>query len=116
MRRQPRPVDSVILADGLMENLIADAGKFLQRRDWYMKRGIRYRRGYLHHGPPGTGKSSAVVAIASALQMDIAMLSLGDSTMDDNSISELFSSIPANSIVLMEDIDCAFIERKEGED
>jgi mitochondrial chaperone BCS1 len=44
------------------------------------------------------------------------MLSLGDSTLDDNSISELFSSIPVNSIVLMEDIDCAFIERKEGDD
>jgi chaperone BCS1 len=48
--------------------------------------------------------------------MDIAVLSLGDSNLDDNSVSELFSSIPINSIVLMEDIDCAFLERKEGDD
>ena len=116
MKRLPRPVDSVILADGMMEDLISDTRTFLGRREWYVERGIPYRRGYLLHGPPGTGKSSAVVAIASALQMDIAMLSLGDSTLEDNGIAELFSSIPVNSIVLMEDIDCAFIERKEGED
>jgi chaperone BCS1 len=116
MKRLPRPVDSVILANGLMDDLLEDAKTFLARREWYVQRGIPYRRGYLLHGPPGTGKSSAVVALASALQMDIAVLSLGDSNLDDNSISELFSSIPVNSIVLMEDIDCAFLERKEGED
>ncbi|MEQ1830320.1 MAG: AAA family ATPase [Pirellula sp.] len=116
MKRLPRPIDSVILADGMMDDLIADSKKFLSSRAWYIERGIPYRRGYLLHGPPGTGKSSAVVAIASALRMDIAMLSLGDSSLDDNSISELFSCIPVNSLVLMEDIDCAFIERKEGED
>ena len=116
MKRLPRPVESVILANGLMEDLIEDAKNFLSKREWYVQRGIPYRRGYLLHGPPGTGKSSAVVALASALQMDIAVLSLGDSSLDDNSISELFSSIPVNAVVLMEDIDCAFLERKEGED
>ena len=44
------------------------------------------------------------------------MLSLGDATLDDNGISELLSDVPVNSLVLMEDIDCAFIERKEGDD
>ena len=116
MKRLPRPLDSVILSNGLMEEMLEDARTFLARRDWYVQRGIPYRRGYLLHGPPGTGKSSAVVAIASALQMDIAILSLGDSSLDDNGLAELFSSIPVNSLVLIEDIDCAFLERKEGDD
>jgi|688.fasta_scaffold17853_6 chaperone BCS1 len=116
MKRLPRPLDSVILCNGLMEEMLEDARTFLARRDWYVQRGIPYRRGYLLHGPPGTGKSSAVVAIASALQMDIAILSLGDSSLDDNGLAELFSSIPVNSLVLIEDIDCAFLERKEGDD
>jgi len=68
MKRLPRPLESVILANGLMEEMLDDAKTFLARRDWYLQRGIPYRRGYLLHGPPGTGKSSAVVAIASALQ------------------------------------------------
>ena len=116
VKRMPRPVDSVILPDGMMEDLIHDTRSFLGRRDWYIQRGIPYRRGYLLHGPPGTGKSSAVVAVASALGMDIAMLSLGDSTLEDNGISELLSAVPINSLVLMEDIDCAFVARKETED
>jgi mitochondrial chaperone BCS1 len=116
MTRMPRPLESVILQEGMMEDLLCDVREFLAKRSWYLQRGIPYRRGYLLHGPPGTGKSSAVVAVASALGMDIAMLSLGDSTLDDTGVSELLSDVPANSLVLMEDIDCAFIERKEGDD
>ena len=114
--RLPRPIESVILPQGLMEDLLDDIRDFLSKRTWYLQRGIPYRRGYLLHGPPGTGKSSAIVALASSLGMDISTLSLGDSSLDDNGIAELFSDVPVNSLVLMEDIDCAFIERKQGED
>ncbi len=44
------------------------------------------------------------------------MLSLGDPNLDDKGISDLLSEVPVNSLVLMEDIDCAFIERKEDAD
>lgn len=114
--RLPRPIESVILPAGLMDDLLEDIRNFLSKRTWYTQRGIPYRRGYLLHGPPGTGKSSAIVALASTLGMDISTLSLGDSTLDDNGIAELFSDVPVNSLVLMEDIDCAFVERKQGED
>jgi len=100
MKRLPRPVESVVLSEGVMEDLISDAKTFLGRRDWYIERGTPYGRGYLLNGSAGTGKTSAVVAIASALGMNIAMLSLGDSNMEDSGISELFSSIPVNRIVL----------------
>lgn len=86
MKRLPRPPESVVLRDGLMENLIGDVRAFLGRRDWYIERGIPYRRGFLLYGPPGTGKSSAVLAIASALKMDIAILSLANSTLDDDEL------------------------------
>jgi chaperone BCS1 len=89
---------------------------FLQRRDWYLERGLPYRRGYLLHGPPGTGKSSAVLAVASALRMDLALLSLSGSSLDDNELGQLLSQVPANAIVLIEDIDCAFHQRKESAD
>jgi mitochondrial chaperone BCS1 len=111
LMRLPRSPESVILRAGLMEDLIADARSFLRRRAWYLDRGIPYRRGFLLHGPPGTGKSSAVVAIASALEMDIALLSLSSSSLDDNELGELLSEVPANAILLIEDIDCAFAER-----
>ena len=111
LTRLPRSPESVILRTGLMDDLINDARSFLKRRSWYLDRGIPYRRGYLLHGPPGTGKSSAVVAIASALEMDIALLSLSGSSMDDNELGELLAEVPANAMLLIEDIDCAFAER-----
>ena len=116
LQRLPRPPDSVILRTGLMDDLIADASRFLSSREWYVERGIPYRRGYLLHGPPGTGKSSAVVAIATALGMDIAVLNLNSLTLDDNELADRLAEVPANAVVLIEDIDCAFVARKAGED
>ena len=116
MKRLPRPPESVVLRASLMESLIDDVRDFLGRRNWYVERGIPYRRGYLLYGPPGTGKSSAVLAIASALKMDIAILSLANSSLDDDDLCQLLSNCPVNSIVLIEDIDCVFVERKATED
>lgn len=111
LQRHPRPPESVVLPAGVMESLIADCQRFLEDRTWYLQRGVPYRRGFLLHGPPGTGKSSAVVAIASALKMDIAVLNLGDSSLGDNDVSELLSELPVNALLLVEDIDCIFVQR-----
>lgn len=40
--------------------LIADARDFLASEVWYAERGIPYRRGYLLHGVPGSGKTSLI--------------------------------------------------------
>ncbi len=111
MKRLPRNPESVVLHNGLMEDLVDDVRQFLTRREWYAERGVPYRRGYLLYGPPGTGKSSAVLGIASALKMDIAMLSLSNSSLEDAELLELLANVPPNSVVLIEDIDCAFVER-----
>lgn len=115
-KRLPRPPESVVLAEGMMDDLLADVQRFLGGRAWYVQRGIPYRRGYLLHGPPGTGKSSAVVAVASALGMDIAVLSLNSTGLDDNELLARLADVPTNAIVLIEDIDCAFVARKGGDD
>ena len=54
--RRKRPIDSVILDRGVKERIIADVREFLASGKWYYERGIPYRRGYLLHGPPGSGK------------------------------------------------------------
>lgn len=116
-RRRPRPVSSVVLRDGLLDDLIADVRRFTQSRDWYIERGVPYRRGYMLYGPPGTGKSSAVIAIASALKMHIAVLNLMTSGLTDDNLMTALANAPENSLVLIEDIDCVFDEkRKAGDD
>ena len=43
----------------MMEALVADAREFIEMENWYIDAGIPHRRGYLLHGPPGTGKSKS---------------------------------------------------------
>lgn len=52
-----RPLESIILPDGVLDTIINDARDFIASEDWYVRAGIPYRRGYLFYGPPGTGKS-----------------------------------------------------------
>ena len=54
--RKKRPLDSVVLDQGVAERLLDDFRTFLASQAWYVDRGIPYRRGYLLHGPPGCGK------------------------------------------------------------
>lgn len=55
-----RPLDSVILDEGVSENILADVLEWKGSAKWYLDRGIPYRRGYLLHGPPGSGKRLVV--------------------------------------------------------
>jgi mitochondrial chaperone BCS1 len=62
--KKARKMESVILDDGIAENMMADMRRFLDSAKWYAEKGVPYRRGYLLYGPPGTGKSSFTQAIA----------------------------------------------------
>ncbi|KAJ7473190.1 P-loop containing nucleoside triphosphate hydrolase protein [Mycena latifolia] len=111
-----RPLSSIILQDGVVEALVQDAQDFLTSEDWYVEAGIPHRRGYLLHGPPGTGKTSTIYALAGALNLEIYSLSLASSFVDDAFLQRAASSVPQNALFLIEDIDCAFASREDEEE
>lgn len=82
---------------------------------WYASRGIPLRRGYLFHGPPGTGKTSFSFAIAGVFGIDIYVISLQDGTLTEEDLALLFTKLPRRCIVLLEDIDTAGL-RRDNED
>jgi chaperone BCS1 len=114
--RRKRPLASVILDAGVKERIVADVRDFLASAQWYYDRGIPYRRGYLLYGPPGTGKSSFIQALAGELDYDIAILNLSERGLTDDRLNHLLTIIPARTLVLLEDVDAAFANRRRQTD
>ncbi|KAJ7483975.1 P-loop containing nucleoside triphosphate hydrolase protein [Mycena galericulata] len=111
-----RALSSIILPHGVLDSLLADAQEFLKAENWYIDAGIPHRRGYLLHGPPGSGKTSTIYALAGTLNLEIYSLSLASNFVDDGFLQRAVSSIPKHGLLLIEDIDCAFPARDDEED
>ena len=103
--RRRRPLDSVVLGQGVSSRLLTDIKDFLGAEQWYQSRGIPYRRGYLLDGPPGGGKSSLVQALAGELGYNICVISLSEGWLTDDRFNHLLNSLPERSFLLLEDID-----------
>lgn len=112
-----RPMESVVLEPKVKDRVVHDIAHFLQSKEWYLTTGIPYRRTYLLHGHPGTGKSSFVRALAGYFGFNIAILHLSQKGLTDDRLNSLINiKLPARTIVLIEDADCAFTNRSETDE
>ncbi len=82
---------------------------FNKRKDMYKKLCIPFKFNCILYGPPGSGKTSTIKAIASYLGKDIFYLDLSK-VQHNEDLTEIFKKIYTNKsfngIVVMEDIDC----------
>ncbi|KAH7338657.1 mitochondrial chaperone BCS1 [Rhizoctonia solani] len=114
--RRKRELGSVVLAEGVADKILQDVKSFMTRGKWYTERGIPYRRGYLLHGPPGSGKSSFIQALAGSLGYNICVLNISERGLTDDKLNYLLAHVPERSFVLLEDIDAAFNKRVQTSD
>ncbi|CAK7243133.1 MAG: Complex III assembly protein translocase and chaperone [Sporothrix thermara] len=114
--RTKRPLASVVLDRHVKEHIVADVRDFLHRQNWYVDRGIPYRRGYLLYGPPGSGKTSFIQALAGELDFGLAVVNLSEIGMTDDKLAMLLMKLPRRSILLLEDADAAFVNRRASRD
>ncbi|XP_036712848.1 mitochondrial chaperone BCS1 isoform X2 [Balaenoptera musculus] len=86
--RRRRPLNSVVLEQGLADRIVRDIREFIDNPKWYTDR-----------------------ALAGELQHSICLLSLTDSSLSDDRLNHLLSVAPQQSLVLLEDVDAAFLSR-----
>ncbi|KFA80528.1 hypothetical protein S40288_10034 [Stachybotrys chartarum IBT 40288] len=111
--RYKRPISTIALDGKKKRDVLNDIREYLrpETKIWYSSRGIPFRRGYLFHGPPGTGKSSLSFALAGAFGINMYVISLQDADLTEQDMALLFRELPRRCIVLLEDIDAAGLNR-----
>ncbi|KAK7312322.1 hypothetical protein VNO77_36100 [Canavalia gladiata] len=102
----PASFDTVAMDSELKEMIIRDLDRFVERKEFYRNVGKAWKRGYLLSGPPGTGKSSLIGAMANYLNFDVYDLELTD-LRSNSELRKLLIATASPSIVVVEDIDCS---------
>ena len=117
-QRPVRPMRTIVLDGNEKESVLADINEYLHPATprWYASRGIPLRRGYLFHGPPGTGKTSFSFALAGVFGIDIYVISMQDMNVTEEDLAVLFTRLPRRCVVLLEDIDTAGLSRDNDSD
>ena len=110
-----REWDSVVMDDTISDSMKRDLSDFSSDdvKVWYRQHGIHYRRGYLFHGPPGTGKTSMIAALASYLERPVYKINLVAPKLTDDSLHDAITSVREGSIIVFEDIDCLYGSMRE---
>ncbi|CAO2140787.1 unnamed protein product [Urochloa humidicola] len=89
--------------------IMEDLKAFREAKEYHSKVGKAWKRGYLLHGPPGTGKSTMIGATANFLGYDVYDLDL-TSIKDNAELRKLFLDTTDKSIIVIEDIDAIEVE------
>ena len=116
-----RPIDTLYLKNGQKEELLKNVEKFFDSdtRADYLEHGIPYKCVFMLYGPPGTGKTSTINTIASYFDCNIYVIPISKELTDYgliDAISYLDEKEEKKRIIVIEDIDSIFTNRKRGDD
>jgi len=104
--RHPSTFETLALEPDLKKQIKDDLTAFASGKEFYHRVGRAWKRGYLLHGPPGSGKSSLIAAMANFLCYDVYDLEL-TKVSDNSELRSLLIQTTNRSIIVIEDIDCS---------
>ncbi|KAF3452647.1 hypothetical protein FNV43_RR03080 [Rhamnella rubrinervis] len=104
--RHPSTFETLALEPQMKKQLTEDLTAFSGGKEFYHRVGSAWKRGYLLYGPPGSGKSSLIAAMANYLCYDVYDLEL-TKVSDNSELRALLIQTTNRSIIVIEDIDCS---------
>ncbi|XP_043691432.1 AAA-ATPase At4g30250-like [Telopea speciosissima] len=104
--RHPSTFETLALEPDMKQQITEDLTAFADGKDYYHRVGRSWKRGYLLFGPPGSGKSSLIAAMANYLCYDVYDLEL-TKVSDNSELRALLIQTTNRSIIVIEDIDCS---------
>ena len=115
-----RSIDTIYLKENEIETIIHKVETFFSdlSREIYVSYGIPYKCVHMVYGVPGTGKTSLIKSIASHLDCDIFVLPITKDMLDTDLVGAFGYINEQDSkkrIIVIEDIDTLFDDRKEGD-
>lgn len=107
---QQRDIKHVCTDENVKNKLIHNIQDMFDRKEWWVSKGLPYKKTIILHGIPGTGKTSLIVALASYFKRNLCLLNI--STTDDVKFQKLMRSLPENSFIAIEDFDSSSSVKK----
>ncbi|KAL3564952.1 hypothetical protein D5086_032998 [Populus alba] len=104
--QHPASFETLAMEAERKQEIVDDLVIFSKAEDFYARIGRAWKRGYLLFGPPGTGKSTMIAAMANLLNYDIYDLEL-TAVKDNTELRKLLIETTTRSIIVIEDIDCS---------
>lgn len=115
---ESRDEHSLFLKQSEKEKLLEYVKDFInpETKKDYIKYNIPYKSNILLYGVPGAGKTSTCLVVASALKTNIGIIPISRQ-LDDSKLIHAINNVKKNNckIIIMEDIDCLFSDRKAND-
>ena len=99
-----RNSNSVFISGAIAQKIENSINSLTENEEIYERSGIKRMLGIMLYGPPGTGKTSYILGLAKKLNRSVYYFDSTGKNMEDK-IARI-ASIPPNSFIVFEDIDC----------